>query len=358
MKIGAEVTPTTREAPASDDRVALVSNALEGPPDEGTRKLAREIAAAIGQKGITVSVDASAPVTVRKLLWGGPLKELRGRVRAVVYVPTQSLTLGTYVRVQALKRTIGCRVVLIAPQARSPLPLERRWGRFAGPDVLLSPSVDVVEHATSCGIDARFLALGVDDATFRPVPPADKAELRARHGMPGGKVVLHVGHASPNRNLGWLVAARAELGVEVVVVVGRSQGVDAETITLLKRAGAHVFSDFVPDVAEVYAAADCYAFPVTNETGVIGTPLSVLEAMACNLPVVSTPFGGLRALFQPGDGLFFESDMGSWIAALARALEMPAEAVRTRELVAAHSWKSVADRVVEVAAGATGRGRR
>ena len=309
----------------------------------------------MGKDGIAISLDESTPATARKLLIGGPLRGLRGRVEAVVYVPTQSLTFGTYVRVQALKRTTGCKVVLIAPQARPRLPLERRWAGLAGPDVLLSPSLEVVERAAACGMDARFLAPGVDASLFRPVAPADKAALRARHGLPEGKLVLHVGHASPNRNLGWLVRARRELGAEIAVVVGRSQGVDHATVRMLTGAGIRVLSDFVPEIAEVYAASDCYAFPVMEESGAIGTPLSVLEAMACNLPVVSTPFGGLRAMFEPRGGIAFEEESDAWIAALKRALEIRPDEVETRSLVSRYSWERVGRRVVEAAA-ALGKG--
>lgn len=329
--------------------MAVVSNALGGPPDEGTRKLAQEILRALGDTAMGVSIDGSSPLAARKLLLGRPITQLRGKTKTVVYVPTQSLTFGTYIRVQTLKRMAGCRVVLIAPQARTPLPLERRWGRLAGPDVLLSPSLEVVERAAAAGIDARFLAPGVDDARFRPVSSAEKAALREKHGLRDGKLVLHVGHASPHRNLAWLIEARRRSGVVVVVVVGRSQGVDETTIRTLEEAGITVLSEFVPNIADIYAAADCYAFPVQNERGAIGTPLSVLEAMACNLPVVTTPFGGLPAMFRPGRGLFFEDRMTPWIDALERCLDLRPEDVSTRSVVSEYSWDRVASRVVEVA---------
>lgn len=51
--------------------------------------------------------------------------------------------------------------------------------------------------------------------------------------------------------------------------------------------------------------ADCYLFPVRDDIASIDLPLSVLEAMSCNLPFITTRFGGLDEVFEEGEGLFF-----------------------------------------------------
>jgi len=43
-------------------------------------------------------------------------------------------------------------------------------------------------------------------------------------------------------------------------------------------------------------------FPVEDALGCIDMPLSILEAMACNLPVITTRFGAFPRLFAEGDG--------------------------------------------------------
>ena len=48
--------------------------------------------------------------------------------------------------------------------------------------------------------------------------------------------------------------------------------------------------------------SDLYVFPVVNNTEAIDMPLSVLEAMSCSLPVISTRFGGLVDYFEEDTG--------------------------------------------------------
>ena len=50
---------------------------------------------------------------------------------------------------------------------------------------------------------------------------------------------------------------------------------------------------YIPEVEDIYRLSDLYLFLAESDTAAIEVPLSVLEAMACNLPVICTPFGGL-----------------------------------------------------------------
>jgi glycosyltransferase involved in cell wall biosynthesis len=59
-----------------------------------------------------------------------------------------------------------------------------------------------------------------------------------------------------------------------------------------------------PDIQRELEAADVFLLPSHNE----GLPMSLLEAMACGLPVVSTRVGGIPELVTDGvDGLLIEA---------------------------------------------------
>ena len=72
-----------------------------------------------------------------------------------------------------------------------------------------------------------------------------------------------------------------------------------------------------------------------------------MEAMSCNLPVISTRYGALPRLFTEGDGLYFAERDVDLIPLLER-IKPDTRQVRTREKVLDYTWGSVAKRLEQI----------
>ncbi len=133
-------------------------------------------------------------------------------------------------------------------------------------------------------------------------------ELQAR-AVP---IAVHVGHLRRTRGLDRLIEVKAALGdrIEIVVVASPYFTPEDSLLADLAAAGVRVDRGFIAAIADVYHAADLYLFPPPPASeGAIELPLSVLEAIACGLPVISTPFGALpQALAGVAGVEFAESD--------------------------------------------------
>jgi glycosyltransferase involved in cell wall biosynthesis len=192
-----------------------------------------------------------------------------------------------------------------------------------------------------------FVYSGVDLKRFRPVSEAEKEELRTRYNVESDKfVVLHVGSVRKWRNVECLKKIQQDDENQVLLVGRPSTKYERQVGAVLKEAGVVVAKAFNPKIEDFYRLSDCYIFPTTDPAGSIDIPLSVLEAMASGLPVVSTRFGGLPRIFDDADG-FCYADVEEFPSKL-KALKSQGAAVRTRELVRPYSWENIARNLLEV----------
>jgi glycosyltransferase involved in cell wall biosynthesis len=111
-----------------------------------------------------------------------------------------------------------------------------------------------------------------------------------------------------------------------------------------------VWKRYFPNIEEIYSIADVYIFPLFEEQNSIEIPLSVLEAMSCNLPVITTRYGGLERLFKAGEGLFYVNT----IEEIVNVLEEISSAkiyVNTRSKVKSLSWNKVSREISTLYSG-------
>lgn len=228
---------------------------------------------------------------------------------------------------------------------------------------LLKPDMVLVQsYLTECwfksiGCLTKFLPSGVETDRFVPAIPGIKKELRKKYGLEPDKfIILHVGSIKAERNVERLIKLQGNER-QVIVIGAKSTGIEGYTLHKLRESGCVVFTDFYPRIEEFYMLSDCYVFPAQLRHGFnsslattsIEMPLSVLEAMSCNLPVVSTHFGPLPRVFDEGDGLIFsddESGMIQGVETLQRGL-----GVKTRQKVLAYSWKKIVKDLADIYSG-------
>ncbi|MDR2313711.1 MAG: glycosyltransferase family 1 protein [Spirochaetaceae bacterium] len=139
---------------------------------------------------------------------------------------------------------------------------------------------------------------GIDTALFNP--RYRNRNLRNRIGK-DKFIFLYAGRLSPEKNLDMLLHAAAEMECRFprqTVFVFAGDGPYARTIRKQKLSNV-VLAGFKRgrELSEIYASADCFAFPSGTET--FGN--AALEAMASGLPVAGVANGGVTDFLSHGN---------------------------------------------------------
>ncbi len=216
--------------------------------------------------------------------------------------------------------------------------------RIVQPDlVLVQSSAAGVLFSNQWNCNTNQLPNGVDLQKFYPVTEEQKLRLRGKYCLdPQSPTILHVGHPIPERNLSSLEPL-IEHGFQVIMVASKYLQPTDEFIEELRDRGFVVIDTYLPNVEELYQLADCYIFPV-NSGNSISMPLSILEALACDLPVVSTRFDAIHERFGEGTGIYYIDSEMEIIDQVENAIK---ESLSTRSLVEGLSWEALATTLSE-----------
>ncbi len=195
------------------------------------------------------------------------------------------------------------------------------WGRnglFKRADAFVSLSLAISHELSQAGIPSQkvwTIPNSVDVEKFHPVSAQVKAELRQKLGLPKDeKIVVYTGRLLTTKGLPLLIEVWKSIqpmypNVKLLIVGGGSKDIhDCEDYLrdFVKNndlTDSVLLTGDVSNVDEYLKTSDIFVFPTDNEA----FGISLIEAMACGLPVIATPDGGPKDIITSEEnGLFAE----------------------------------------------------
>jgi glycosyltransferase involved in cell wall biosynthesis len=343
--------------PPGRGSILLIAEELDQRTDEGYAKFTREVARVLSEHHSLVtyitekprdkdSLPARGISRMRSLLAAAKSPALRRDPPGIIlYASRSSATVAALVRARLLKLIgRGAKVAMVALQPREAALASRLPLRWLCPDLLLVGTEKERAAALRRGMRAECIWGGVDLVRYRSAGDGEKGALRRKWGLPAGdRIVLHIGHLREGRNLSALPPLASVPGTTMLVVASTHRGPESDKIRdELVRSGVLVLEGYQPQIEELYRLADLYVFPPVSTDHAIATPLSVLEALASGLPVVSMRFGALAERFGNLEAV--------------KLVDTPEELVRealkprrgtpdSRRVVQSYSWEAIGERL-------------
>jgi 1,2-diacylglycerol 3-alpha-glucosyltransferase len=211
----------------------------------------------------------------------------------------------------------------LVPAALSSTVLEAYLPHFTNQcDLVVAPSRGTQEAMRRWGVTCPIDVIpnGIDLECFRGVPPRPRAEL----GLPSSAVVaMYVGRIAVEKNLPFLVSvfssvASALPNLYLVIVGDGPERAALEGLVRqynLQERVRFLGQALYQDVPSWLAMADFFVMTSLAESN----PLTVIEALACGLPVAAVRTDGVDETVEDGvSGLLSDRTTSSFAACLTR----------------------------------------
>jgi len=172
-------------------------------------------------------------------------------------------------------------------------------------DLTISPSKSLAEEMKANGLksDIQVLPNPIDTNIFNADMPIDKEKSKKLHGITG-KSIVYMGRLSYEKNIEQVLEVFAEIlktgeRIKMMIVGDGPHRKDLEQFCdKLGIKNNVIFTGVLrgKKLVEALHANDVFVTASKSEN----MPLAVLEAMACGLPVVSSPDRGLKEVVKDG----------------------------------------------------------
>ena len=272
----------------------------------------------------------------------------------------------------------GVAAAILARRSRTPVAITVRgddinvfakeWGRrrfirwaLASAGIVIAVSTalrDAVIELTEGAARVAVIPNGIDSTRFSPM---DRRDARHRLTLPAhGRLVLSAGRLHQSKGYAVLVEAVGRLSREFpdlrVAILGDPDPEADATQSILAAADQFGMRDRLimpgaqsPDMMRYwYSAADLFALPTSRE----GSPNVILEALACGLPCVTTPVGGIPDLLTDSRaGVLVSPTVKDFVGGLTEALERSWDRDHISRVGSSRTWDRVAAECIHELAG-------
>ncbi len=191
-------------------------------------------------------------------------------------------------------------------------------------DLVVSPSAGMAQVLRGMGVTSpiEIIPNGVELQRFYKAEPLSRADFGYTE---QDTLLVYAGRVASEKNLGFLLhafagVARALDNVHLLLIGGGTKPIEGEIQTLVAelKLGTRVhFTGMIPYEALPAHLLMCDAFVTSSVTEV--HPLSVIEGMACGLPVMGIQSPGVGDTVEDGKtGFLSTEDLPSFTAKLTR----------------------------------------
>lgn len=315
-------------------KICIVSH-FSDDLDEGVRSIARTIT-----RGLSARGESCIPIEINQIAtWKRMAKEKPDIIHFII-TPTVN---GLLAQKIASILNPGAKVIVSAVH---PTLQESKLVKLLRPDVVLTQSRKSKEYFDKLGCHTFFFPNGVDTTRFRKTDEETKTKNRTKYGVDQNDFLsLHLASLTAERNLNCLGDIEKK-GASKALIIGReNENYDPIVFKRLKENVSYLWVKHFDAIEEIFQMSDCYIFPTLSPRACIETPLSVLEAMSCNLPIITTRFGALPDLFPERiSGLFFIEDISEIENVIEEVKKL--KIIDTRVAVQPYDWENLFPRLL------------